>query len=173
MILIRKFFTKLKRGSAYLVISVIRYRDGVIFEKVRYLCHKILLKRIGRNVKISTGCFLDYPENITLGNNISIHQFSIISGYGGVNIGNDVSIAHRCTIMSSSHDYKDEDMKIRDAKILAKSVNIGDDVWVGADVKILFGVDIGERVVLGAGSVINKDVPGNSIFAGVPAKKII
>lgn len=55
---------------------------------------------------------------------------------------------------------------------IAKPVTIGNDVWMGANVVVLPGVTIGDNVVIAAGAVVTKDVPSNTLVAGVPAKKI-
>ena len=54
-----------------------------------------------------------------------------------------------------------------------KGINIGDDVWIGADVKILDGVSIGKGAVIGAGSTVTKSIPDYEVYAGSPAKKIL
>lgn len=55
---------------------------------------------------------------------------------------------------------------------MADSIHIGDDVWIGGNVTILPGVNIGNNVVIGAGAVVTKDIPDNSLAIGVPAKVV-
>ena len=153
-----------------LLLRKYRYGESKLSYKIRYICYKILCKSIGENVKISPGVFITYPENIIIGNNVSINEFSIISGFGGIKIGNDVSIAHGCSILSSSHPYNNNQIKIREGELLKKEVIIGNNVWVGAGVTILYGKNIGNGVVIGAGSVVTKDIPDNSVCVGIPAK---
>ena len=54
----------------------------------------------------------------------------------------------------------------------SKPVNIGDDVWIGGNVTILPGVNIGNNVIIAAGAVVTKDIPDNCVVGGVPARKI-
>lgn len=107
--------------------------------------------------------------HIKIGKNTSINSFSIISGAGGVNIGNYVAIAPRCSIISSNHIYKNPSVPIKLQGISTKGVSIGDDVWIGTGVTILDDVSIGSGCVIGAASVVTKDIPEYSVAVGIPA----
>jgi acetyltransferase-like isoleucine patch superfamily enzyme len=95
---------------------------------------------------------------------------SYIDATGGLDIGSDVSIAHGVTVMTTEHDFSGGDRPIRENALIYSPVTIGNDVWVGAGVKILAGVTIGNRVVIGAGAVVTKSIPSNSLSVGVPAR---
>ena len=71
-----------------------------------------------------------------------------------------------------NHNYNDCTRTIKDQGISSKTIVIEDDVWIGANTVITAGVHIGQHVVVGAGSVVTKDVPEYSIVAGCPAKVI-
>ena len=71
--------------------------------------------------------------NLTLGDRVSIHPYSYIDATGGISIGNDVSIAHSCTLMSTAHNFSSLDLPIRDQGISMASVSIGNGVWLGAE----------------------------------------
>ncbi|MEL6109667.1 MAG: acyltransferase [Planctomycetota bacterium] len=88
-----------------------------------------------------------------------------------VTIGEKVLIAPRVFITDHSHKT-DPGSAIMQQGCEARSVTIGDDVWIGTGAVILAGVTIGDGAVVGAGAVVRHDVPGNEIWAGVPAKKI-
>ncbi|MEX0621770.1 MAG: acyltransferase [Candidatus Woykebacteria bacterium] len=162
----------LKRKLAEFTVTTFRYREGRFFKRLRRSALGFLLKNMGRSVIVGPATFVTEPENIEIGNNVSIQQFCLISGYGGVKIGNDVSIAVGTKIFSSTHPYDNPGAKIREGKLIKKAVKIGDDVWIGANVIILPGVKIGSGVVVGAGSVVTKDLDDNCVYAGVPAKLI-
>ena len=151
---------------------VLRYGEKHGDIRLRELAYRKLLKQAGTNIVIKPGTFIKEPEQISLGNNISIQEYCVLSGYGGLQIGNDVSIATGCCVFSSTHVYDNSDKKIRETELEKKAVTIGSNVWVGAGCKILGGVTIGNDVVIGAGSVVTRSLPDNGVYAGIPAKKI-
>lgn len=91
---------------------------------------------------------------------------------GGVTIGRYFHVGRGLTILSTNHNYKNGTKIPYDEVIISKSVVIEDFVWCGANVTILPGVTIGEGAVVGAASVISKDVPPLAVVAGNPAKII-
>jgi acetyltransferase-like isoleucine patch superfamily enzyme len=131
-----------------------------------------LAMKCGDNVAVFEGVYLFQLETLSIGNNVSIHQMCYLSAAGGIFIGDDVAIAHATTIMSTEHNYSDLLLPIREAGCQAATVTIGNDVWIGAGVRILAGVTIGEHVVVGAGAVVVRDLPARSVAGGVPARVI-
>ena len=85
---------------------------------------------------------------------------------GGIWIGDDVLIGPQTVIATLNHEQDPDDR----ASMWAKSVRIGDKVWIGAHVTILPGVTIGDGAIVGAGAVVAKDVPPRTVVGGVPAK---
>lgn len=134
---------------------------------------KILKEIFGcefENVTITSPFWCDYGNNIKLGKNFySNHNLTILDG-ASVEIGDNVFIAPNCCISTAGHPIDKE--KRNQGLEYAIPVSIGDDVWIGANVCILPGVKIGSNVVIGAGSVVNKDIPSNTIAVGVPCKVI-
>ena len=116
---------------------------------------------------------------IKIGTNCSIQTSSVLDGYGGITIGNDVRIANHVSIISAQHNYLSSDTLIRKQGMTAKGITIGNDVWIGSGARILDGVNIGSGAVIGAGAVVTKDIPENQVAIGTPAhiikkkKKII
>lgn len=115
-------------------------------------------------VLASQGGWLD------IGDNISIQDYSIIYGLGGVTIGSDTRIAAQTLIISHQHQFGDCNKKIRERPSIGKGISIGNDCWIGAGARILDGVTIGDGAIVGAGSVVTKDVLRNTIAVGVPAR---
>lgn len=109
---------------------------------------------------------------IRIGHNSSINLFCSLSGQGGLVIGNDVRIASHTVLLSSTHNFSDNEATIHSQGISGNKTEIGDDVWIGSHCIILGGVTVGAHSVIAAGSVVNKDVPPYSIIGGVPAKLI-
>lgn len=114
-----------------------------------------------------------YASKIKLGNNVHIGKRAVIDGSGGVEIGNGVIIAPDVKIYSRTHNFNYNLKAIPfDNVMLCKKVFIDDYVWIGANVIILPGVSIGMGAVIGAGSVVSKDVPKGAVVVGNPAKII-
>lgn len=107
-----------------------------------------------------------------MGNNVSVHPFCYIDGEGGIDIGNNVSIAHNVSILSFNHTWQNQSAPIKYNPKIYKPVQISDDVWIGCGVRIMAGVKISKRCVIAAGSVVTKDCSENGLYGGIPAKLI-
>ncbi len=138
----------------------------------RYALLKTLCKSVGDNVSVKEGVYLLNVQNLSIGNNVSIHPMTYIEAAGGVTIGDDVSIAHSVTIMSATHNYSSKEMAIKDQGVELKPVVIENDVWIGAKSTILCGLTVSSGSIIGANSVVTKNVESDSIVAGAPAKLI-
>ena len=113
----------------------------------------------------------DSLDNLKIGKNVSFHPWSLFSASGGLTIGDNVSIGHRCSILTTEHQFEDPAVLIKFQPVTFLPVVIGDDVWIGAGVIILAGVTLGSRTVVAAGAVVTKSFPdGNVVIGGVPAK---
>ena len=106
--------------------------------------------------------------SIRLGSNCSVNYNCVLYGHGGLVIGNDVRIGAGTIIIPSEHVYHGLE-PITTQGTVNKGIVIGNDVWIGANCSILDGVSIGAHVVIGAGSVVTKSIPSNSVAYGVPA----
>lgn len=138
-------------------------------KRLRAFCGKLILEHCGSNVNIEKGA--QFSSAVSLGDNSGIGVNALISSY--VTIGNDVMMGPECMIFTSNHGMDRLDIPMWKQKHAdPKPVVIGNDVWIGARVIILPGVHIGDGSVIGAGSVVTKDVEAYSIVAGNPAKLI-
>lgn len=120
-----------------------------------------------KSVVESYSCINNAVGDIIIGDHtrIGIHNTII----GPVTIGSHVNLAQGITVTALNHNYSDTTKRIDEQGVSTKPVIIGDDVWIGANAVILPGVTIGSHVVVAAGAVVTKDVPENTIVAGVPA----
>ena len=143
---------------------------------IRYALLKTLAAKCGDNVTIQPDVFLFNPQCLQIGSNVSIHPMCYIEcGVApgkGVNIGDDVSIAHGVSILTTSHTYDRTDIPIKDQDYEEGAVTIGSGVWIGAKATVLYGRSIGDGAIVGANAVVTKDVDAMTIVAGIPAKKI-
>ena len=131
---------------------------------------KELLGKIGKECEIRPPFYCDRGYNIELGDYVfANYHFTVLDG-AKVQIGNHVYIAPNVSIYTAGHPF---DVVLRRKGLeYARLVRIGDDVWIGGGVSILPGVTIGNNVVIGAGSVVNRDIPDNSLAVGNPCKVI-
>lgn len=126
---------------------------------------------IGERAMIGDGVALvSQGGYIEVGDSVSIHDYSIIYGLGGVTVGADSRIAAATIIVSHEHHFQTRHKKIRETACQGGGVAIGKDCWIGAGARILDGVDIGDGAIVGAGAVVTHDVLSETIVAGVPAK---
>lgn len=129
---------------------------------------------IGDNCVIMSDVkILSYGGNITIGNDVSVNPFSILYGHGGLIIGNFVRIANNTVIIPSNHNYSDISKPIYLQGETSIGVKIGNDVWLGSNVKILDDVIISDGIIVGAGSLVSKSLLDKyGIYLGTPAKFI-
>jgi acetyltransferase-like isoleucine patch superfamily enzyme len=125
---------------------------------------------IGDGTFVHEYCILrPFCGHIKIGRDCTLNPFSIVYGYGGVDIGDDVRIAAHTVIVASSHNFGQLDVPIRTQGLSAKGIRIDNDVWIGTNCTILDGVHVGAGAIIGAGSVVTKGVRPYSIVAGSPA----
>jgi maltose O-acetyltransferase len=151
------FITKFKN-------QVIKLNLYLLRKKVKRF--KKALKYCGEGTSVQFPVCFEGPEFISVGNNVSINAFVHMWGHGGITIGNDCLIASHVSINSVTHDTV---ASLYRETIIEKKVLIGNNVWIGSHAVILPGISIGDNSIVGAGAVVTKDVPANTIVAGVPA----
>ena len=129
---------------------------------------KQILGKTKENFFIEQPFICDYGYNIEIGENFySNHNLTILD-CAKVIFGDNVLIGPNCSFYTAEHPL---DAETRNKAIeYARPITIGNNVWIGGGVTVLSGVTIGNNVVIAAGAVVTKDVPDNSVVAGVPAK---
>lgn len=128
------------------------------------------MKKI-KTVWIRPGITIWWPENIVIGSS-SLNEDIHLNGVGGISIGERVLIGHRCTFFSDEHVFENPDELIWFQGRNPAPIIVEDDVYFGCNVVVLSGVTIGRGAVIGAGSVVTKDIPANAIVGGIPARII-
>lgn len=128
---------------------------------------------LGRGTLILPYVFINpQTDRITIGSHCSLNAFCRLYGRGGLTIGNDTRIGTGCVFLPMDHIYEDPGTLIRLQGETHEGIKIGNNVWFGADVKVLDGVTIGDGCVIGAGSVVTESIPPYSVAVGVPARII-
>ncbi|NNH02907.1 sugar O-acetyltransferase [Microbacterium ulmi] len=152
--------------STCATINRIYYDDGV---EARRLFHE-LVPGAGEGVDFRPPLSIDYGMRLVIGDRTFINADFLVIGGGSVVIGADCLIGPRCGIYTPNHAL---DIARRlEGWELPMPVVIGDNVWLGGSVTITPGVTIGDNSVIGAGSVVTKDIPANVIAVGNPCRPI-
>ncbi len=128
---------------------------------------KLFGAKIGKNVYISRTATVKNPFNLVVGSNSSINPEVFIDNLALVEIGKNVAIAPRVMIMTGSHYPFDPNFTT-----FAEPIIIEDSVWIGCNAVILPGVTIHKGAIVGAMSLVNKDVPQFAKVGGIPAKAL-
>jgi acetyltransferase-like isoleucine patch superfamily enzyme len=132
---------------------------------------------IGAHTTIALGAVVQ--GNVILGENASVQAYSILVGYGSreaptgqIRVGNGVRIAPHVMMIAANHVFSDAERPIHSQGLDHTPIVIEDDVWIGGRVNVIAGVTIGQGSVIGAGTVVTKDIPPYSVAVGVPARVI-
>lgn len=153
--------------------------------KCKDLCHKInklkpskikakqklfkkLFNHVGDNVSITSPFYCDYGYNISVGDNFYANHNLVILDCTKITIGNNVFIGPDCLFSAAEHpiDFEQRNKGLE----IALPITIGNNVWIGGKTTIIAGVSIGDNSVIGAGSVVTKDIPPNVVAFGNPCK---
>ncbi len=155
---------------SYLVFLLPRLR-GFNYIKALYL--KVCFgAEIGVRPVFYPGVWIFTGKKLTVGDDVDFAKGVLLTTGGGLTIGDRVLIGYNTHILTSNHVIPKNYQQIFSAGHNKKSVEIKDDVWIGANCVILPGVVIGEGAVIAAGSVVTRNVESFSIVGGIPAKLI-
>lgn len=136
---------------------------------LRRFCGKMMLENCGRKVNIEKNAY--FSPKVSLGDYSGIGVNAKI--HGKCIIGHHVMMGEECIVITRNHNYSRTDIPMMEQGFDEEMpVVIGNDVWIGDRVTILPGVHIGDGCIIGAGTVVTKDIPSYSIAAGVPARVI-
>lgn len=139
-------------------------------EKERTVLIKQILGKTGKQIFVESNFFCDYGYNIEVGENFYINHNCVILDCAKVTFGDNVFIGPNCSFYTPIHPL---DSKTRNTFIeRAEPIKVGNNVWFGGNVTVLPGVTIGDNAVIGAGSVVVKDIPANMLAVGNPCKPI-
>ncbi|MEN8263536.1 MAG: acyltransferase [Nitrospirota bacterium] len=134
---------------------------------IRQAKWKAKLECLGENTNIYPHVVIHSPTNVTIGNNVAIAEFVHIWGNGSVSIGDHSIIATHSIITSVTHNTS---AYIYGQEKIKAPVIIGERVWIGSGAIILPGVTIEDGAIVGAGSIVTKNVKANTIVVGNPAR---
>lgn len=152
-----------KKTEAYsrITINSLSYKDRMA---------KAIVKEFGENANIIPPFTCDYGCNVKVGDNTVINHSGVFLDTNEINIGKHALIGPKSGLYGAIHPF---DVEARNEGIeKAKTINIGDGAWLGGKVTVVPGVSIGKHSVIGAGSVVTKDIPDDVVAVGNPCRVI-
>ncbi|MBQ9719165.1 MAG: sugar O-acetyltransferase [Oscillospiraceae bacterium] len=112
--------------------------------------------------------YTDCGKNIHFGKNVFLNSGCRFQDQGGIYIGDNALIGHNAVLATLNHNQN----PAKRGNLIPAPIHIGKGVWLGANVTVCPGVTIGDGAIIAAGAVVSRDVPDNTIVAGVPAREI-
>ena len=141
---------------------------GFLYDGLRQLWYRMFLGNLGSRSNIQN-VKMGYPQNIFIGNHVSIGHGVFINATAEVHIGDNTMISTGCVLHTAGHNLADADLH---ESVEAKPISIGSNCWIASNSTVLGGVTVGDRAIVGAGSVVTRDVEPGMVVAGIPAKVI-
>lgn len=138
-------------------------------DEVRALFGDLIGKEVDESFLLIPPFYTAGGVDISVGRNVFVNQNCTFYDLGGLDIADDVMIGPNVSLITTGHPI--EPSQRRDF-VVAKPIVIERNVWIGAGATIIGGVTVGENSVVGAGSVVTKDVPPNTLVGGNPARVI-
>ncbi|MFD7918186.1 sugar O-acetyltransferase [Streptomyces sp. NPDC059740] len=129
-----------------------------------------LLGSVGEEVEVRPPLYVDYGSNISIGARTFVNHNLTALDVAAITVGEDCQIGPGVQLLTPTHPLEPE--LRRDKLEAALPITLGDNVWLGGGVIVCPGVSIGSNSVIGAGSVVTKDVPADVLAVGNPARRV-
>ena len=130
------------------------------------LMRELFYNQIGENSIVYNQLTVVRPKNVKIGKNVTVMNGALMMSAGGITLEDNVLIAANVQLISNNHDPYDRYV------ITCKPILIKEGAWVGAGATILPGVTVGKHAIIGANSVVSKDIPDYAVAVGCPVKVI-
>lgn len=174
MLLVGKH-VQITHGKHIICGKNVKFED---YAEIHGLCSEGLV--FGDYVTISRGVMIRpssyYGGNLgiglIMGDHSSIGPYSYIGCSGRITIGKNVMFGPKCSLFAENHNFSDLDVSIKSQGVNQKGITVEEDCWIGSNVTILDGVTIGKGSVIGAGTLVTKDIPAGSIVVDKRNKQI-
>lgn len=137
-------------------------------EELRALMSRLVGYRVDDGFRLFPPVYTDFGKNIKIGKDVFVNSGCSFQDQGGVTLGDGCLVGHNVVFATLDHDKRPG----RRGDMTAAPIVVGKDVWIGAHATILKGVTIGDGAIVAAGAVVTRDVPPNTIAAGVPARVV-
>lgn len=146
------------------------------FRMIHYYGYSHVLQRqqmtLGRGVRLAPNSSFRNGERIALGDQVQVGEYSALWAGGKtswIRVGDRTTFGPGCFVTAADYGLA-AGQRITDQEMVERDVIIGPDCWIGTKAVLTAGITIGEGAVIGAGSVVTKDVPAGAIAAGIPAR---
>jgi maltose O-acetyltransferase len=160
---------EIDRNHAAVVLRAYNFSTGLPTAAVE-TDFRNLFATFGENSIVRAPFFCDYGANISIGNRVFLNFNCVILDVGRVTIGDECRIGPAVQIYAADHP-RDPALRLQDLES-ARSVTIGRNVWIGGGAILLPGITIGDHAIIGAGSVVTRDVAAHATVAGNPARAL-
>lgn len=137
-------------------------------EELRALVSELVGYQVDEGFALFPPFYTDFGKNISLGKRVFINSGCCFQDQGGITIGDGSLIGHQVVLATINHDLD----PVRRGNMIPAPIVIGKNVWIGAHATVLAGVTVGDGAVIAAGAVVTKDVPPDTVVAGVPARAV-
>lgn len=137
-------------------------------EELRALMSRLVGYKVDDGFRLFPPVYTDFGKNIKIGKDVFVNSGCCFQDQGGVTLGDGCLVGHNVVFATLDHDKRPG----RRGDMTAAPIVVGKDVWIGAHATILKGVTIGDGAIVAAGAVVTRDVPPNTIAAGVPARVV-
>lgn len=166
---------KITHGRHIICGKNVKFED---YAEIQGLCKDGLI--FGDYVTVSRGVMIrpssyyggDLGAGLIMGEHSSIGPYGYIGCSGKITIGKNVMFGPKCSLFAENHNFSDTETSIKSQGVNQKGITVEDDCWIGSNVTILDGVTIGRGSVIGAGTLVTKDVPAGSVVIDKREKKI-
>ena len=137
-------------------------------EELRALFSQLIGRPVDESFALFPPFYTDCGKNIHIGKHVFINMGCKFQDQGGIYIGDGTLIGHNVVLATLNHAMSPS----RRGTMVPAPIHIGENVWLGANVTVLGGVTIGDNAVIAAGAVVTKNIPPNTVAAGVPARVV-
>ena len=171
---IPRLLRRVLRAASIAPYSLFALAELVLTQTIEHTIPRRTLGQVGKNSYIAPDVSFRFPKNIRLGDRVTIGTGCRIwaSENGSILMRAHVMLGPNVTILTANHRFDDRQTTVHEQVQHEGDVDIGEDVWMAANVVILPGVTIGNGAIIAAGAVVTKNVDPFSIVGGVPARPI-
>lgn len=166
---------QISHGKHIICGKSVKFED---YAEIHGLCSEGLV--FGDYVTISRGVMIqpssyyggDYGQGLVMGEHSSIGSYGYVGCSGKITIGKNVMFGPKCSLFAENHNFSGTESSIKSQGVNQKGITVEDDCWIGSNVTILDGVIIGKGSVIGAGTLVTKDVPAGGVVIDKRDKQV-